>query len=430
MQPGYRKKTKFISTSRNNTGFVTMNNVVDQIKEMTSSEEFYEIEPAIVLKVYMDDQAADFPTKTYNNAKVPNYEMMGAIRVRLLYSQNSGEYLEELVKHLSLHIVQYPVRGEIVNVANYNGKLYYSNPLNRFGLVNMNRGSSQLSDNTVMFKYTKYNRSVAPEQGDTVFQGRYGQSLHFGSDKNYVKPYIKLSVGQGQVPAKEKVQWDRYPHITGINLDEASIHIMTNQHIPLKTAAPSKVKHFELGGYNRSAIAMNADSIALNAKDEVGDISMFANRFVNIAANTQINLETELGKIYLGDVDTNNRVVKSEELKLLLDNLLTQLISFSKAILPKRNQTEESKAAIDKIVIALNKIKEDDLGEIPSFASNRVFIANELDEEIKKSQEGIYSEKDWPWQDFPVDTEFEEITDVTDENYETETRSSTTGVRG
>ena len=175
---------------------------------------------------------------------------------------------------------------------------------------------------------------------------------------------------------------------------------------------------------------MNADSIALNAKDEVGDISMFANRFVNIAANTQINLETELGKIYLGDVDTNNRVVKSEELKLLLDNLLTQLISFSKAILPKRNQTEESKAAIDKIVIALNKIKEDDLGEIPSFASNRVFIANELDEEIKKSQEGIYSEKDWPWQDFPVDTEFEEITDVTDENYETETRSSTTGVRG
>ena len=51
MLPGYRKKTKFVPSVRDSTGFTTMNNVVDAIKDMTSAEEFYEIEPAEVLKV-------------------------------------------------------------------------------------------------------------------------------------------------------------------------------------------------------------------------------------------------------------------------------------------------------------------------------------------------------------------------------------------
>ena len=38
MLPGYRKKTKFVPTQRDSTGFVTLNNVVDTIKDMTSAE--------------------------------------------------------------------------------------------------------------------------------------------------------------------------------------------------------------------------------------------------------------------------------------------------------------------------------------------------------------------------------------------------------
>ena len=43
MQPGYRKKTKFVSTVRDKTGFVNLNQVMDVIKQHSASEEFYEI---------------------------------------------------------------------------------------------------------------------------------------------------------------------------------------------------------------------------------------------------------------------------------------------------------------------------------------------------------------------------------------------------
>ena len=155
MQPGYRKKTKFVSTVRDKTGFVNLNQVMDVIKQHSASEEFYEIEPAKVLKVYMDDEETGFPYYYKNDVKIPDRSYLGAVTVKLLYSQDSGEYLDEIIRPLSPHIVSYPIRGEIVNIANYNGKLYYFNPLNNYGRVNMNRPKVKDSDNIVLHKYTK-----------------------------------------------------------------------------------------------------------------------------------------------------------------------------------------------------------------------------------------------------------------------------------
>lgn len=429
VQPGYKKKTKSISTDRNSTGFINKNQAENLIKEYISQEEFYEIEPAIVLKCYVDDQASDFPTRTLdNNTKIADYSMLGAVRVRLLHSQKDGEYLDTLIRPLSSHIVQYPLRGETVNIANYNGVLYYSNPLNQFGLVNMNRGLKAMADGTVMYSYTKYNRPVAVQLGDTVVQGRYGQSIHFGSDQNHIKPYMKITVGQNDVPPKEKVSWEHYPHVEKINIDEASIHIMTNQHIPLKTASPSKVKAMQLGGFDESAIAINADSMALNSKKE--SVSLFANKYANISANTGINLETEFGKIYLGDVDTMNTVVKSQELKKTLNVLVTALITFANKIFPKGEQSSDQNETINNIIKALTEIKEQDLmpESDASFASKRVFIANELDEDNKEKGNSTWD--NFPWEDFPAEPEYEEIEDVETIYYETEKITAAAGVRG
>ena len=102
MLPGYRKKTKFVSTARDSTGFVTMNNVVDVIKDMTSAEEFYEIEPAEVIKVWLDPEDPDFPTNTNSEGIIsPDMTMLGAVSVRLLHSQASGEILDNLIMSLS-----------------------------------------------------------------------------------------------------------------------------------------------------------------------------------------------------------------------------------------------------------------------------------------------------------------------------------------
>ena len=194
MLPGYRKKTKFVPTVRDSTGFATMNSVVDAIKDMTSAEEFYEIEPAEVLKCYVDPKDTDFPTMNNDSGDtIVNLSMLGSLKVRLLHSQKAGESVDALVKPISQHIVQYPLKGEVVNVAQYNGELYYYNPLNLNGQVNMNRLPLRSGEGEVFPEFTKFNRKIRSSQGDTVFQGRFGQSLHFGSDKNFVKPFPALN---------------------------------------------------------------------------------------------------------------------------------------------------------------------------------------------------------------------------------------------
>ena len=183
MLPGYRKKTKFVPTQRDSTGFVTLNNVVDTIKDMTSAEEFYEIEPAEVLKVHLDVTDSDFPTLTTDEGEVvANYGMMGSVTVRLLHSQNLGEFVEKLVRPISQHIVQYPLRGEIVNVAEYNGDLYYYNPLNLRNQVNMNRAGGMIGEGKVFPADTKMNRRLAPDHGDVIINGRFGNNIKLGSD--------------------------------------------------------------------------------------------------------------------------------------------------------------------------------------------------------------------------------------------------------
>ena len=390
MLPGYRKRTKFVPTQRDSTGFVTLNNVVDTIKDMTSAEEFYEIEPAEVLKCHVDPKDADFPTTTNNDGDViVNLSMLGSLKVRLLHSQKTGESVDVLVKPISQHIVQYPLKGEVVNVAQYNGELYYYNPLNLYGNVNLNRLPFRSGEGKVFPALTKFNRKILPQQGDTIFQGRFGQSLHFGSDKNFVKPFIKLTAGQAadenRVIAKDAFQG--FPHKTSINLDEASIWVTTNGHVPLKTAAPSVMKPSLLGGRLSSVITMNSDSIALNAKGlgntdkkpyaPGGDIHAYAARNINICANTSINLESEYGTIHLGAGlgIANNPMVKGKELNDFLTTLIDKMVTYVDFIGGGGTRKDREDATAN-FLKDMSTLKEK-LGESADFFSKKVYLVND-----------------------------------------------------
>jgi len=67
MYPGYRKNTKFIVDSRSNQSITTKNEVVELINKYSSADEFYEIEPAEVIKVWMNPEEDGFPTTTEEN---------------------------------------------------------------------------------------------------------------------------------------------------------------------------------------------------------------------------------------------------------------------------------------------------------------------------------------------------------------------------
>ena len=441
MQPGYRKKSSFSTFNRDSTGFVNMNDVVGAIKDMMGSDEFYEIEPAVVLKCYTDDTDPDFPTRTnVGNELVPDYSYLGAVAVRLLFSQSDNEVVEKLIRPISKHLVQYPLKGEIVNIANYNGQLYYSNPLNLNNLVNMNKLTTNFSDNIVLHKYTKFYRPVATEQGDTVIQGRFGQSIHFGSDRNFVKPFVKIVAGQGLQSSnmKPKVIDSSYPHVENINLDEASIYLTTNQHVPLRTNAPSKMKSARLGGAGKSAIVMNADAVAINAKNEgenAGDVSLYAQRNINLASNTSINLESEYGKIYLGDVDSMNPLVKGKELELFLKTFVKSIVDFGESFLEADDYLDKE-LSLSNLIDSMNGLLQDlNRKDTESIFSKKVFITNDHnppDVRREGSANQIPNEDDLDLDSLWSDVKWEqEIVDVTSEGYDVESINTTaTGVRG
>ena len=455
MQPGYRKKVKSTSgKAKDGGGYPNMNQVVDKIKEMTqNSEEFYEIEPAEVLKVYLNPLASDFP-QTKASTPIPDLNFLGAVIVRLTVSQPNGGALggSKPIRPLSQHIVQYPLKGEVVNVTKYigfdgNAALYYSNPLNMNSRVALNRLYGKQGEGLVFPENLKYIRTLAGQQGDTVIQGRFGQSIHFGSAKDYTNPFVKITAGQSKLDnqlLKNKKNNRNISHITNINNDGASIYLTTNEHIPLQTGAPSQVKTPYLGlntdgkdkdgkvkTLPKSTIAMNAESIVFNTKNN-GDISAFSSRYLTLAARTGINLESEFGSIKIGSVDTVNPAVKGAELVTYLHDFLTVCKAYATAM-----QAHLSSNKDDAIVTAVSTFSDkfneslDDLksrldgtqdggGGVCEFNSKKVFVADDRD--VKEGDE-LDLESLW---DNTVWNEIEEVTTV---EYEVEKRTDTAGVR-
>ena len=128
MQPGYRRRIKSKSGKKRDGGsYPNMNQVVDKIKQLQQSSEFYEIEPAEVIEVYLDPLNPNFP-QTNDTEPVPDLSFIGAVIVRLVHSQPNGGLIgvSKPIRPLSQHIVQYPLRGEIVNVAKYIDCLLYT----------------------------------------------------------------------------------------------------------------------------------------------------------------------------------------------------------------------------------------------------------------------------------------------------------------
>ena len=157
-----------------------------------------------------------------------------------------------------------------------------------------------------------------------------------------------------------------------------------------------------MGGYNppRSAIVLNSDCVTFNAKDPNGDVSMFAQRNINLSSNTTINLETEFGKIFLGDVDSNNGVVKGKELTDFLREL-TNYIKYFAEDMNKSNLNAEQQKACKTLVEDMGGLADFYLGDSQPYTSRRVFVT----EREHEPQELIDRNSEWPesdWLEKPV----------------------------
>jgi hypothetical protein len=164
------------------TGIPTFSRIGSMVKKLIASSQydFFEGEAFEVTEVILNEPGNRGSVRgTFINN--PNQEILGGV-----------------VKSLTPNITTVPVIGEHVVVTEYNGQHFYTSIINRKGSINEN-SMPGASGNYV--KNTKYGetferKDVTPifiNEGDIVFEGRFGQSIKFGSSKQ--KPVIKIIAG-------------------------------------------------------------------------------------------------------------------------------------------------------------------------------------------------------------------------------------------
>jgi len=350
-------------------GPATVRDIQKYFKQRGGSE-FYELEAAEVIECWLDEE--DLPL--VGETDEPDWSKYGWISARMSVS-NSG--LNDLVtlKPLDTNIKEYPYPGEYVIVANYFGEAYYTQKLNLNNSVNLNAfpGLSKVYDMWTQEIY-KDNlpmignfsiKELKAEEGDIIFNGRFGQSIRFGSnvkeiiDKNQnllpdtgipQSPNVIIRAGQGV----EESNANR-PVNEEINLDGSSIWMTTDQKVDIKLDNSHSTFIWAEkgpGGFGGNRITINSDGLILNSKKN--NILMSSMGFIGLTANTEIGIEVpnDSGKVYLGDGQANQPVLGGDQTMELFGLLIDYLLEFSNQLSPAMGSIIDTPVPIPHIPIS------------------------------------------------------------------------------
>ena len=115
----------------------------------------------------------------------------------------SQEILGGIVKSLIPNVVAVPVVGEHVVVIEYNGQHYYTSTINRKGSINENSipGASGGYVKNTKYGETFERKNVKPleiGEGCVLYEGRFGQSIHFDGHHNVPSIKIRTNIDTGE----------------------------------------------------------------------------------------------------------------------------------------------------------------------------------------------------------------------------------------
>ena len=354
-------------------GPATVRDIQKYFKQRGGSE-FYELEAAEVIECWLDEE--DLPL--VGETDEPDWSKYGWIAARMSVS-NSG--IDDIVniRPLDTNIKEYPYPGEHVIIASYYGQKYYTQKLNLNNSVNLNSfpGLSKVYDIWTQEVY-KDNlpmignfsiKELKAEEGDIIFNGRFGQSIRFGSnvkeiiDKNQnllpdtgipQSPNVIIRAGQGV----EESNANR-PVNEEINLDGSSIWMTTDQKVDIKLDnSHSTFIWADKGseGFGGNRITINSDGLILNSKKN--NILMSSMGFIGFTANTEIGLEVpdDTGRVYLGDGMANQPVLGGDQTMELFGLLVDYLLEFTNQLAPAMGSIINSPVPIPHIPISCSTL--------------------------------------------------------------------------
>lgn len=315
----------------------------------TSYQETFQIEEAVVVDVVVNDGHPEYDvTDGYN---------VGAVRFRFITS-NAFQPDSELnwASPLETNITDYPLLNEIVMVIPALNRFYYSRKLNvsnrvtshpMFGL-NDSLKTRQTSDE----KIDDYQSAVSPkrvnaqaeadrlgevfeekdsvfrlraQEGDITYEGRFGQSIRFGSTpENDQAPTVLIRCGPDP-KGKPNIE-SRFGLVDeDLNLDLSSIWFLSDQKIQLDFATVGSENHFismdeaptNLEG---NQIVVNTDRLILNTKGG----RLLVSTFLGTHFSSRGNHTVDTDKDYRSFTGVNRllRITKNYEITVDADYLL------------------------------------------------------------------------------------------------------------
>lgn len=256
-----------------------------------------------------------------------------------------GNMVEDWASPLLPHQTVYPLIGEFVLVFKFLDQLWYIGPINKKRKITENAeppkiestrqtgqrtdrrnvvlqrasaaGVTTLTNTTIQLPFKpgiKFKEISAnpllPYEGDQIYQGRYGNSIRFGSSimsplaNGDQYPNIFMRVGQTATPTYTTDNFGKQSLVLeNLDTDASSIYLVSNQFMKWVPATLgtnihlASVKATGVPTWDGAQIIMNSDKIAINAK--YTSIYMFAKQGVHINALNQGFTVDSGGSIYL-----------------------------------------------------------------------------------------------------------------------------------
>ena len=190
-------------------------------------------------------------------------------------------------------------------------------------------------------------RNLQPYEGDIIYEGRWGQSIRFGSTvSGSVIPNPWSDNGENGDPltiirnGQHEEDTDPWvPQVEDINTDASSIYLTSNQLIPINASSTSYLSYFSpptpTNEYVEEQIILNSGRLLLNSKSDSILLSSFNTINLNSVNSVNIDSKTTIIKsntINLGDKNATEPVILGNKFLDDFEELVKNLNSLATAL--------------------------------------------------------------------------------------------------
>jgi len=200
-----------------------------------------------------------------------NSKSIGNIIVAI--KNDDGTFSNEVASPMSPHFISLPLPNERVTCFkdSSSSKWYYLTPISNNGLVNhMSNSGKRVFKQDTNELYTGKQFTLSPSiralniyEGDTIFQGRSGQSLRFGSNRRNTNAPWNTNSDEGLpiITLRNGVS-----QIENLETDFSSIYLTSGQVLPIILKNNINKTYIKPDVYSDNQIVIGSDRVTLFSK--------------------------------------------------------------------------------------------------------------------------------------------------------------------